>query len=92
LLRELDALQIAVILPAGQSHLAALQVTSPVVDKIKEHQKDDTELIKFSKKVEKGKGQDFSLRNGVLRFRDCLCVPDMADLKKELPKEAMIQP
>jgi len=87
-LSELDALQIDVILPAGQSHLVALQVTSHVVDIIKERQKDDPELVKFSKKVEEGKGEDFSLRNGVFLFQDRLCVPDIPDLKKELLKEA----
>ena len=55
LLREL-ALQIDVILSASQSKLAALQVTSPVVARIKERQKDDLKLVKFSKKVEEGKG------------------------------------
>jgi len=35
LLREPDALQIDVILPIGQSQLPTLQVTTPVVDRIK---------------------------------------------------------
>jgi len=43
-------------------------VTCPVVYRIKEHQKEDPEVMKFSKKVEEGKGQDFSLKNGVLWF------------------------
>ena len=67
-LSELDALQIDVILPAGQSHLVALQVTSQVVDRIKECQKDDLNLVKLSKKVEECKGQKVSLKNGVLWF------------------------
>ena len=56
LLRELDDLLVEVILPAYQCQLAALHVTSPIVDKIKKHQKDDPKLMKFSKKVEEGKG------------------------------------
>jgi len=58
------------------------------VDRIKECQKDDPELVKFSKRVEEGKGQAFSLRNGMLWFRDCLCVPNIPELKKDLLKEA----
>ena len=63
-------------------------MTPPVVHRIKERQKDDPELIKFSKKVEEGKCQDFSLRDGVLWFRDRLCVADIPELKTELLKEA----
>ena len=56
MLSGLDALRIEVILPAGQSQLAALQITSYVVDRIKERQKEDPELMKLSKKMEEGKG------------------------------------
>jgi len=68
LLKELDALQIEVILPGDRSQLAVLQLTSSLVERIKEHQKEDPELAKTSKKVEEGKGQEFSLKNGVLLF------------------------
>jgi len=44
--------------------------------------------MKFSKKVEEGKGKAFSLKNEVLWFRDRLCVPNIPELKKELLKEA----
>jgi len=57
-----------------------------MVDRIKERLRDDPELVKFSKKVEEANGQEFSLKNSVLRFRDHLCVPDITELK-ELPKE-----
>ena len=67
-LRELNALQVAVILPADQYQLAALQVTSPMVDRIKEQQKDDPEQMKLLKKAEEGKGQHFLLKDGVLWF------------------------
>jgi len=38
--------------------------------------------------VEEGKGQEFSLENRVLWFRDCLCVPSIPESKKKLLKEA----
>ena len=56
LLRKSDALQTEVILPADQSQLVTLQVTSPLVERVKEHQKEDPASVKISKKVEEGKG------------------------------------
>jgi len=38
--------------------------------------------------VEEGVSQDFSLKEGVLRYRNCLCVPNILELKGELLKEA----
>jgi len=84
LLRELEALSVEVVLPADQYQLAALKVTSPVVDKIKECQKDDPKLMKFLKKAKEGKCQDFLLKDGVLWFRNRLCVPNIPKLKELL--------
>jgi len=58
------------------------------VDRIKERWKEDPKLLKFCKRVEEGKGQEFSLKNKVLWFRDRLCVPNIPELNKELLKEA----
>jgi len=38
LLKELERLQVEMILPGDQANLAALQITSSIVDKIKERQ------------------------------------------------------
>ena len=51
LLRELDALQVKVILSRDRSRLTALQLTSRLVERIKEDQTKDSELTKISKKV-----------------------------------------
>ena len=59
-----------------------------MAERVKEHQKEDPELVKLSKKMEEGKGQEFSLKNDVLWFRDCLCVPNAHELKKEVLKKA----
>ena len=40
------------------------------------------------KKVEEGSIQDFAIKNGVLRFRNRLYVPNDSGLKKELLKES----
>jgi len=54
LLKELERLQVEVILPSEQTHLVALQIASSIVDKIKEGQQDDPKLVKIIKKVEEG--------------------------------------
>jgi len=66
LLRELDALQTEGTLPTHHSQLVALQITSPLVEIIKERKKEGPELMKLSKRVEERKGQEFSLKNKVL--------------------------
>ena len=49
--KELEKLQIEVILPGESAKLAALHITSSIVDKIKEGQQKDSELVKLSQKV-----------------------------------------
>jgi len=38
--------------------------------------------------VEEGSGQDFAIKEGVLRFRGHLCIPNDTALRKELLKES----
>ena len=45
-------------------------------------------MVTLSKKVEQGTTQDFTVKEGVLRFRDDLCVLKNAKLRKELLKES----
>jgi len=71
LIKELQKLQIEVILLRERANLAALQITSSIVEEVKEGQWDDPELVKISKKIEEGTAQDFTIK-GVLRFRDRL--------------------
>ena len=52
------------------------------MERTNEQKKEDTELLKLSKRVEEGKGQEFSHKSGVLWFRDHLCVPNTPKLKK----------
>jgi len=88
LLEELEKLQIEIVLPSQQIHLAALQIISSIVEKIKQGQQDDLELRKMIKKVEEGSVQDFTIKDGVLKFRNYLCVPKHPEFKKELLKES----
>jgi len=54
LLKEIESLRVEIVTSHEQVHLAALQVTSSIVDKIKKHQRDDPELINLIQKVEEG--------------------------------------
>ena len=86
ILRELDTLQIEVVLPGIQSYLATLQISSPLVEQIKQHPKDDSELMKIRKGVEEGRNKEFSIQNEVLWRGSSFCVPSITALKKELLK------
>jgi len=88
LLRELEGLQIELTLPTEPARLAALQATSTLVEKIKADQRSDPELIKIIQKVEEGTVPDFSLTDGILRFRNRLCVANNPELKRELLQES----
>jgi len=68
--------------------LAALQISSSIVDKIKEGQQKGSELVKLSQKVEGESTPEFTLKEGVLRFRGRLCVPKIDKLREELLKES----
>jgi len=52
LLRALEALRIEIPLPRDRNYMAALEVTSPLVERIKLQQKEDLELMKVKKGVE----------------------------------------
>ena len=88
LVKELEQLHIDVFLLGEQGHLAAFQVTSIIVDKIKEGQQGDLELVKVIEKVEEGTTQDFTVTDGILKFRNRLNVPNHPEFKKELSKES----
>ena len=75
LLRELEKLQIEILLPGEQTYLAALQVTSTIVDRIKAGQQDDLELCKIIQKVSKGNTPDFSVQDGTLNFEAVFVCP-----------------
>jgi len=83
LLRDLEKLQIELILLTESARIAALQLTSALVERIKASQGNDPELVKIMQKVEKGVISNFSMTERVLRFKDRLCVADHPELRKE---------
>jgi len=70
LLRELEALQIEIVLPKDRSYIGTLQITSTLWEKIKLQQKEDLELMKIKKDVEEGRNKDFALREDVLWYHN----------------------
>ena len=54
LLKELERFLVELVSPSQQTLLAALQITSSLVERIKQGQQDDVELRKMMKKVEEG--------------------------------------
>ena len=65
-----------------------LKLTSNILEEIKNGQKKDLELVDRVVLVNQGKSVDFILNeNGVLMFRDRVCVPDVLELEKRILEE-----
>jgi len=75
------------VLIGNQNYLAALQVTSLLIEQIKQHQKENPEIIKIRKGVEEGRIKEFQIQKHVLWYKNRLCVPNVLGLKKELFRE-----
>ena len=87
-MKELDTLQIEVVLPGDQCYLAALQISPSLIEQIKQYQKDDPKVMRIRKDVEEGRNKEFSIQNEALWHGNRLHVPNITALKKELLKEA----
>ncbi|KAL4388250.1 hypothetical protein GQ457_09G016270 [Hibiscus cannabinus] len=69
--------------------LSELQVQSSLILRIKELQQVDPEFRKIVVKLESEPNSEFSIKsNGLLYFRDRVCIPDDVELKKEILDEA----
>ena len=64
-----------------------------IIEKIKQSQGSNLELVRVQNKVKSGKKSEFQLsENGVLYFRGRLCIPNDAELKKKVMSEAHKSP
>jgi len=86
--RELEKFQIELNHPTEPFYLAALKATSTPVQRIKTSQRNDPELAKITQKAAKGAVPDFSISDGILRFRNRLCLANHPELRKELLQES----
>ena len=69
--------------------LASFYVRSLLMDKIKEGQKQVSEMIKLRAEIEGGRKPEFQIRDdGVIVRGSRMCVPEIDELKREIMKEA----
>ena len=95
MLRDLEEMQIEVrvIDPSNTKYqLNQVSIQFDLYDKIKEAQQRDTQIRKVMKKVQEGELKEFQIEDDVLRFGRRLCVPDVAEIKEEIMKEAHCTP
>ncbi|KAI5436071.1 hypothetical protein KIW84_022495 [Lathyrus oleraceus] len=68
--------------------LGMLKLTCGILDEIREGQKSDLKLVDVMTLINQDKGGDFRIdENGIMRCRDRVCVPDVADLRKRILEE-----
>ncbi|GAU45290.1 hypothetical protein TSUD_327480 [Trifolium subterraneum] len=69
-------------------HMSSLMLTNPFLEKVRECQKEDEKLMKKVALVIEGQENDFKMdKNGVVRFRGRVCVPDVPELKRMILDE-----
>lgn len=65
--------------------LGMLKLTCGILEEIREGQRSDLILIYRLTLINQGNKGDFRVEeNGVMRFRDRVCVPDVPELKKSI--------
>nr|KYP37777.1 Transposon Ty3-I Gag-Pol polyprotein [Cajanus cajan] len=68
--------------------LGALRVTNSLIDEIREGQKMDPFLLSRVEKLNQGVKSEFRIGvDGVLRFKDRLCIPSVPELKRAILEE-----
>ena len=68
--------------------LGMLKLTSGILDEIREGQKSDMLLVDKLTLVNQGQGGEFRVdENGVLKFGNRVCIPDVTELKKSILEE-----
>jgi hypothetical protein len=89
ILLDLERYNIEVIVGDSSSYLANLKVQPTLVERIKSNQDKDKELVRLMDKVRSGKKSEFKLTDdGILKFRNRLCVPNDPQIKREILEDA----
>ena len=84
-MRDLDMRGIKVRKYQHNSILTIMEIQPTLINKIKEAQKGDQQIEAIFKTIRKGKKIDFHIKeDGVLWYKNRLCVPDIKKLKKEI--------
>jgi len=97
LLKELNSMGIEVRKYQHNVILAFMEIQPTLINQIKEAQKGDKQMEEILKTIEKainkGKVSDFRVKDdGILWYRNRLCVPDNMKIKKAIMSEAHATP
>ena len=86
---ELRTLGVRLELTYSGALLATFHVRPVLIDRIRELQIQDPQIVKLRGEVESGQRGDLSLReNGTLVMGQRSCVPDVGDVRREIMEEA----
>ena len=89
LLLELRALNVELAQGEKGALLATLRVRPVLIDRVREAQGQDEQMLKIKEQVQLGKRADFMISNdGTLPYGNRLCVPNVEVLKREIMEEA----
>ena len=88
-IQTLRALNAHLSLPDDGAVVAELIARPSLLNQVLETQKKDEKIDAIINQIGNGKETEFTVdENGVLYYRDRVCVPDCYDLRKSIPEEA----
>jgi len=88
ILRDLEDMEIEVVLPSSEALCANVTVGLSIVDKIRGQQTQDEKLVKLLQGIETGTDSEYSVRDGLLYYQGRICVPDVPEIRKKILDEA----
>ena len=89
LLQDMQRLELEIVSKGLVEKLSAMSLQPTLLEKIKQNQLSDPYLSRVKVDVELKKRADFQLSpDGVIVFKDRLCVPEIRDLREEILTEA----
>jgi hypothetical protein len=89
LLLDLERAGVEMMVGEIQSYMSSLTLEPTLMEQIRTAQLSDNEIARSHEEVEKGVQSDFHVAgDGMLKFRNRVCVPNDAELKKSILSEA----
>jgi hypothetical protein len=89
LLLDLERAGVEMMVGEIQSYMSGLTLEPTLIEQIRTAQLSDNEIIRSREEMEKGVQSDFHVAgNGMLKFRNRVCVPNDAELKRVILSEA----
>lgn len=93
LLKDLEQLEVEIKCHVPEISLQAIQIKPTLQEEILQKQITDKRMQTIRKDVENGKQTDFRIdQEGLLRFRNRLCIPNDITLKEKILEEAHSSP